>query len=250
MINFYYNNNAFRHSHPSPIDQLIPFILSPTFLQTLFSAVSNKMIRIFSEGDAWLIWDSDSVRTLRSIHGIIGSPSLTAPHFPQQSKFLGLPLSLSACEVLWCHSRGIAELCSARFPAPPPAPAGTSAPPSRPCADRPCEYTAVPASPPPVDPLRYSVFCALKAEGYWVTDAANYGCDFAVYARAPWECHASALVWCMRGALDTKRLIALQRIAESALKRLLCASLSRGGALRLTEFRRLRCAEPRHFHCG
>lgn len=199
------------------------------------------MIRVFSEGDAWLVWDCESVKSLREDYKIIGNPSLTAPNFPQQSKFLGLPLELTPYECKWCFENGACELCKPKFKH-----FNTDIPnemldqnfrKASIRAENKDEYETEAVNPPDVDELKFRVFCELKSKGYWITGAENYGCDFAVYLRPPWECHADAFVWCSSELLDTKRLILKMRIAEATRKKLISATLQ-NNEIRFIQYQR------------
>ena len=180
------------------------------------------MAYVFCEGGSWLIWRAKDFTVIRE-HNIIGIPSLTAPAFPQQTKFLALPVELMPCEAKWLYEHGICRLVSAQFKdidnTAEIIPKYTELV----YADREDEYDVVDVAPPVVDDLLYMTYCELQGKGFWVTNGIKYGSDFALYQTAPGSCHAFALVWCQSGEFDTHQLIQKMRVSESTKKTFLIA---------------------------
>ncbi|KAH0789192.1 tRNA-intron endonuclease catalytic domain-like protein [Histomonas meleagridis] len=204
------------------------------------------MAKVFYEGDSWLIWDPNDIEKLRNEARVIGSATLTAPNFPQQSKFLGLPIELTSYEAKWCFENGFCKLVKPIFKD------FNSDFPDEILeqnfrkitirAHDESEYEIEEIGPPILDPFKYKVYCDLK-QNYWISDASNYGCDFAIYISPPWECHSSAFIWCNNEILDTKKLIQLMRISETARKRLISAHLTPNGNIEYVEFSRYKSVE-------
>ena len=187
---------------------------------------NENLPRIFYEGGAWLIWTAEEVEKIWETAKVLGTASMTAPFFPKQSKILSLPYELSEIEVKWCFDRKLCVLVEPKFkielnnidqnviPDKYEKPINI---------DNRSEYDIINVDPPNVDIFLYKTFCQLKEKDYWIFEGGNYGCDFVIYKMEPWKCHASTLVWCQRGPLDTRELIQHVRIAESTKKNAVAA---------------------------
>jgi hypothetical protein len=195
---------------------------------------------VFFEGGSWLVWQAGDVSNLQATAHVLGTPSMTAPAFPQQSAFLSLPVELMPCEAKWCHDQGLCALVVARFHV------------STHCAgdlpksftdpiptDCPSDYDTEPTPPPDVPDNLYRVYCNLRARGFWVCDGANYGADFTVYRSVPGHDHSFALVWAEAGDTDTRKLIQYVRVAEASRKRAVLA-IAAGDVVRYINVARLK----------
>jgi hypothetical protein len=199
--------------------------------------------RIFFEGGSWLVWRADDISNLQSTARVLGTPSMTAPAFPQQSAYLALPVELMPCEAKWCHDRGLCAIVVARFHAPTQfageLPKSFKDPMA---ADCPSEYDTEPAPPPDVPGGLYRVCSDLRARGLWVCDGANYGADFTVYRSVPGHDHSFALVWADARAIDTRKLIQYVRVAEASRKRAVLA-IAAADIVRYVDVARLKSAD-------
>lgn len=186
---------------------------------------------LFHENDAWLVWNPDFVRVLRESAKIMGTPILTTPQFPQQSRDLSLPLELTAYEAKWCIENGFCHPVIPKFK--------TEIQPvtqdkideyiktrqknSLQKLDDTNDYDMADCGGPVLDDFKYKIFNDLKKRDYWITSGENYGCDFVIYVDQPWMCHAIALVWCDDGCSNYRNMIQYVRVAESVKKKAIIA---------------------------
>lgn len=204
--------------------------------------------RIFSEGGSWLIWTVNEVEEIYNTTHIVGSATMTAPHYPKQTSELSLPFELMPCEVKWCYENNFCTLCAikANFDL-------ESVPASQLPQmfdqqiqiDDDSEYEILTVDPPEVDPLLYQTYCILKQSGYWIYNGQNYGCDFTIYQNEPWKCHSYALVWCEEKFLNTRKLIHHIRISESTKKNAIAAIQSDDGSVKLVQFFRYKSKDDK-----
>ena len=180
------------------------------------------MSLVFFEGGSWLIWRSKDFSSLRE-HKILGIPSMIAPAFPQQAKFLSLPVEIMPCEAKWLSENGFCRLVTAKFDEIETEVEIPNKYVDIVCADREDDYDLVDVEPPIVDDIVYSAYLELREKGLWVTSGIKYGSDFALYETPPGSCHAFALVWCQRGEFDTRQLVQRMRVAEATKKTFLLA---------------------------
>ena len=183
--------------------------------------------RIFNEGDEWFVWKAEELTALRTNAKVMGELCMTAPDFPKQSLFLGLPAKFSKNEVYWCYQHNLCRLVKPIFKRPitnlqdcPEHRNSLHSISFSTCyLDNEEDYDIEDIPPPQPDPFQYSVFETFKEKDFWVQDGSNYGCDFCIYVKEPWTCHASALVWCEPEKMNTKTLIQHVRVAENVHKR-------------------------------
>ena len=190
-------------------------------------------MRVFREGGAWLVWTAAEWELARE-QGVVGVPVLTAPAFPQQSRFLGLPVEVMACEARFLHEKAGARLVEAKFKDRGEVAAAQLGEQYKELvvAFDEAEFEAVDVDPPEVDSLLYKTYCVLRERGIWVISGNKYGADFAVYKSSPGSSHAFGLVWCCRDKIDTRWLIRTMRIAEASNKEMIVA-VSVGDGVRL-----------------
>ena len=201
----------------------------------------DSLPRVFFEGGSWLIWTTNEVDEIFKTTHIVGSATMTAPHYPKQTNELSLPFELMPCEAKWCYENHFCSLnvMKPNFDL-------TSVPVSQlpSIFDKPIqidnesEYEIIPIEPPEVDNLLYQTYCILKKSGFWIYNGKNYGCDFSIYKDEPWKCHSYALVWCEKDLLNTRNLIQHVRISESTKKNAIAAILTDEGSVRLVNFSR------------
>lgn len=204
--------------------------------------------RIFFEGGSWLVWTATEVEEIYKTTHIVGSATMTAPHFPKQTGELSLPFELMPCEAKWCYENHFCTLntLKANFDL-------TSVPASQLPSiydksiqiDNESEYEIEMIEPPDVDDFLYQTYCILKQKGFWIYDGKNYGCDFSIYKEEPWKCHSYALVWCEKEFLDTRKLIQHVRISESTKKKSIAAILTKDGSIKLVNFSRFKTKDDK-----
>ena len=181
-------------------------------------------MRVFVEDGRCLIWTAKEWTVARE-NGVLGIPSLTAPAFPQQSRFLGLPVVILGCEAKFlCERHGftavrakfheIGEVNAAELP---------QQFVETVTVFNEDEFDVEEAALPEIDEIEYRTYSTLRDKGVWVTSGEKYGADFAVYTESPGACHASTLVWICRETIDTRRMIRAMRIAEAANKEMVMA---------------------------
>ena len=190
-------------------------------------------MRVFREGGAWFVWTAAEWELARE-RGVVGVPVLTAPAFPQQSRFLGMPVEVMACEARYLHEKAGARLVEARFKERGEVVASQLEEQFKEMvvAFDEGEFEAVDVDPPEVDSLLYKTYCMLREKGMWVMNGHKYGADFAVYRGSPGSCHAFGLVWCSGEKIDTRWLIRTMRIAEASNKEMIVA-VGKGDGVRL-----------------
>lgn len=203
----------------------------------------DHLPRIFYEGGSWLIWTVDELEVLYKTAKIIGSATMTAPHFPRQSAELALPIEIMPCEAKWCFENHFCILVTAKFKIDLTTIPLIQLPQkynSEIKIDDSSEYEIEPVDPPKIDPLLYKTYTNLKNKKYWISTGINFGCNFMVYQSEPWKCHSFALVWCESEIFDTRKLIQHVRIAESTKKSAIASFLLPDGSVKFLEFSRFK----------
>lgn len=154
-----------------------------------------------------LIFDVEVVKELRT-HGILGDLSGTLPSAPQQNNLLGLPLILTAYEVLWLVDLNLGKLID-----------GTKLPvPQIMSPDRhkminnnkegsfyhvkygynqdqlSSEEISIDRFKQQVNDSSYRIFKFLKAKGYWILPGLKFGGTFVAYPGDPILFHSHLIV--------------------------------------------------------
>ncbi|KAJ2892448.1 tRNA-splicing endonuclease subunit, partial [Coemansia aciculifera] len=109
-----------------------------------------------------MIFDPDTVLRLRRDHRIVGALEGSHPTNPQQNNYYGLPLVLLPEETALLHKEQQQQQ--------------QSTPPAWPQTDQ--------------EKLRFALYCALHARGFYITRAIKFGADYMLYPGDPMRYHS------------------------------------------------------------
>ena len=213
-------------------------------------------IRIFWDGQRFLVWNTRQAYHLRGAHRIVGSAVGALPTNKRQTQEMGLPLSLLIEEVLLVAEEGIAEIVDGSKLTPKELIAASSdaaAAPAQPRAAQPfptsgwfpidaecADWTQ--RSLPRLEPhqlrlaagnrlLHAQVFRALWSRGFFITSGSGFGADYLCYPGDPMRHHAHLLIHVARPGrpLEGIELSCAARLANSVKKSAVLAEAAADG---------------------
>ena len=196
-------------------------------------------IRVFFEGNSYLIWTSKEVEILRREFKIIGNPTFTSSYYRRQLNDLTLPLEILSFEVLWLFNNNYCDIISPKF--------DLNIFNENFINENPNLYLKVHEENefeieyinPPIIPLNiYKTYEYFKNKNFWIMDGLSYGCNFVIYKNEPWKCHSFGLILCSKELFDTRNLIQNVRISNSSKKHLIMIYFNEKNEINLIEIKR------------
>jgi tRNA splicing endonuclease len=221
-------------------------------------------IRVYWDGQRFLVWNTRHVYTLRCLHRIVGCTVGALPHNKRQTQEYGMPVSLLLEEALLIAEEGIADVLDASTLDVVPKPrtdattdatgvaaSSASGPPTTSTwihIDGACAAWAE-APLPKLLPaqirlaganrlLHAAVFRSLWSKGFWITTSSSFGADYLCYPGDPMRHHAHVLIHVSRPGRPIRALEqgCTARLANSVKKTGVLAEVIDGGEVRFSPF--------------
>lgn len=216
-------------------------------------------IRVFFDGQRFLVWNTRDMYTLRCLHRIVAGLVGALPTNKRQTQEYGMPLSLLFEEALLLAEEGIAEVVDAsglsHAAVPPLAAAADAAsteaagafPTNGWCGiDAECGAWARDALPklephqirlaPGARLLHAPVYRALWARGFFITCGSGFGADYLCYPGDPMRHHAHLLIHVARPGRPSRAIEqgCAARLANSVKKTGVLAEVIEGNDVRFS----------------